>query len=114
MGSEAIGRSPTRCLAAEAAQTRRRRARTDSGAKTVAIATAQIRERSTGRPDEGRASVGGYDVVEQAHQVRQLIGLTGQYASVDELTGTENLVLIARLLGVPPGRPRPCGSWPPC
>ena len=53
-------------------------------------------------PDEGRATVGGYDVVEQAHQVRQLIGLTGQYASVDEtLTGTENLVLIARLLGIP-------------
>jgi oleandomycin transport system ATP-binding protein len=52
-------------------------------------------------PDEGRATVGGYDVVEQAHQVRQLIGLTGQYASVDEtLTGTENLVLIARLLGI--------------
>jgi oleandomycin transport system ATP-binding protein len=53
-------------------------------------------------PDEGWATVGGYDVVEQAHQVRQLIGLTGQYASVDEtLTGTENLVLIARLLGIP-------------
>ena len=53
-------------------------------------------------PDAGRATVGGYDVVEQAHQVRQLIGLTGQYASVDEtLTGTENLVLIARLLGIP-------------
>jgi oleandomycin transport system ATP-binding protein len=56
-------------------------------------------------PDEGRATVGGYDVVEQAHQVRQLIGLTGQYASVDEtLTGTENLVLIARLLGIPRDR----------
>ena len=53
-------------------------------------------------PDEGRATVGGYDVVEQAHQVRQLIGLTGQYASVDEtLTGTENLMFIARLLGIP-------------
>jgi oleandomycin transport system ATP-binding protein len=36
----------------------------------------------------------------QAHQVRQLIGLTGQYASVDEtLTGTENLVLLGRLTG---------------
>src|SRR5262245_40636704 len=54
------------------------------------------------QPDAGRATVGGYDVVDQAHQVRQLIGLTGQYASVDEnLTGTENLVLIGRLLGVP-------------
>jgi oleandomycin transport system ATP-binding protein len=53
------------------------------------------------RPDEGHATVGGYDVVRQAHQVRQLIGLTGQYASVDEtLTGVENLVLIGRLLGL--------------
>jgi oleandomycin transport system ATP-binding protein len=54
------------------------------------------------RPDAGHATVGGYDVVRNAHQVRQLIGLTGQYASVDEaLTGTENLQLIARLLGMP-------------
>jgi oleandomycin transport system ATP-binding protein len=54
------------------------------------------------RPDAGRASVGGYDVVADAHPVRQLIGLTGQYASVDEsLTGLENLVLIGRLLGLP-------------
>jgi oleandomycin transport system ATP-binding protein len=52
------------------------------------------------RPDAGHATVGGYDVVRQAHQVRSLIGLTGQYASVDEtLTGVENLVLIGRLLG---------------
>jgi oleandomycin transport system ATP-binding protein len=52
------------------------------------------------RPDAGHATVGGYDVVRQAHQVRTLIGLTGQYASVDEtLTGTENLLLIGRLLG---------------
>ncbi|HEY1821854.1 MAG TPA: ATP-binding cassette domain-containing protein [Trebonia sp.] len=51
-------------------------------------------------PDEGRASVLGYDVTSQAHQVRQLVGLTGQYASVDEtLTGTENLVLLGRLTG---------------
>ena len=54
------------------------------------------------QPDAGRATVGGYDVVREAHQVRQLIGLTGQYASVDEnLTGTENLLLIGRLLGMP-------------
>jgi len=54
------------------------------------------------KPDAGRATVGGYDVVREAHQVRQLIGLTGQYASVDDtLTGTENLVLIGRLLGMP-------------
>src|SRR2546425_12172980 len=37
-----------------------------------------------------------------AHQVRQLIGLTGQYASVDEgLTGINNLIMIGRLLGLP-------------
>jgi oleandomycin transport system ATP-binding protein len=54
------------------------------------------------QPDAGHATVGGYDVVRQAHQVRQLIGMTGQYASVDEtLTGAENLLLIGRLLGVP-------------
>ncbi|WP_460662801.1 ATP-binding cassette domain-containing protein [Kribbella swartbergensis] len=52
------------------------------------------------RPDQGRATVGGYDVLREAHQVRQLIGLTGQYAAVDEnLTGAENLLLIGRLLG---------------
>ncbi len=52
------------------------------------------------RPDEGHATVAGYDVVRQAHQVRALIGLTGQYASVDEtLTGAENLQLIGRLVG---------------
>ena len=53
------------------------------------------------RPDQGHATVGGYDVVTQAHQVRQLIALTGQYAAVDEsLTGVENLLLIGRLLGL--------------
>ena len=53
------------------------------------------------RPDSGTARVGGFDVVSQAHQVRQLIGLTGQYASVDDaLTGTENLIVIGRLLGM--------------
>jgi oleandomycin transport system ATP-binding protein len=51
------------------------------------------------RPDGGRALVGGYDVVRQADRVRELIGLTGQYAAVDEeLTGRDNLVLIGRLL----------------
>jgi oleandomycin transport system ATP-binding protein len=54
------------------------------------------------RPDGGYATVGGFDVVRQAHRVRRLIGLTGQYASVDEtLTGAENLLLIGRLLGQP-------------
>jgi oleandomycin transport system ATP-binding protein len=53
-------------------------------------------------PDAGYARVCGYDVVRQAHQVRRQIGLTGQYASVDEaLTGAENLILIGRLLGLP-------------
>ncbi|MUL43552.1 ATP-binding cassette domain-containing protein [Streptomonospora sp. PA3] len=52
------------------------------------------------QPDSGHAVVGGYDVVREPHQVRRQIGLTGQYAAVDEdLTGTQNLVLIARLLG---------------
>src|SRR6476646_6457808 len=51
--------------------------------------------------DSGSALVGGYDVATQPHQVRRTIGLTGQYASVDEdLTGTENLVMIGQLLGL--------------
>jgi oleandomycin transport system ATP-binding protein len=51
------------------------------------------------RPDGGSARVGGFDVVGEPHKVRPLLGLTGQYAAVDEeLTGYENLVLIARLL----------------
>src|SRR5580692_9919787 len=53
------------------------------------------------RPDGGEASVCGYDTQRDAHQVRQLIGLTGQYASVDEgLSGTNNLIMIGRLLGL--------------
>jgi daunorubicin resistance ABC transporter ATP-binding subunit len=52
-------------------------------------------------PDAGRALVGGYDVTREAGKVRELIGLTGQYASVDEqLTGAQNLVLVGRLLGL--------------
>jgi len=51
------------------------------------------------RPDEGHASVGGYDVVRQPTAVRRLIGLTGQYASVDEdLSGMQNLLLMGALL----------------
>jgi oleandomycin transport system ATP-binding protein len=51
------------------------------------------------KPDAGRAEVSGYDVLKEPARVRAKIGLTGQYASVDEeLTGTENLVMIARLL----------------
>jgi len=53
-------------------------------------------------PDSGRASVGGYDVVRQPGEVRRLIGLTGQYAAVDELlSGNENLYMLGRLLGFP-------------
>jgi oleandomycin transport system ATP-binding protein len=51
------------------------------------------------RPDAGSAFVAGVDVLRQPQRVRRRIGLTGQYASVDEdLTGTQNLVLIGRLL----------------
>jgi oleandomycin transport system ATP-binding protein len=54
------------------------------------------------KPDAGRATVGGLDVVRDAARVRRRIGLTGQYATVDEdLTGAENLVLLGRLLDLP-------------
>ncbi|MFD8150122.1 ATP-binding cassette domain-containing protein [Streptomyces sp. NPDC059720] len=50
-------------------------------------------------PDAGRATVAGYDAVRQPRQLRRVIGLTGQYASVDEkLSGWENLYMIGRLL----------------
>ncbi|RHA43606.1 ATP-binding cassette domain-containing protein [Cellulomonas rhizosphaerae] len=50
-------------------------------------------------PDAGHATIAGFDVVKQSQQVRQSIGLTGQYASVDEdLTGRQNLVLFGTLL----------------
>jgi oleandomycin transport system ATP-binding protein len=53
------------------------------------------------KPDSGQARLCGYDVVADATAVRQLLALTGQYASVDdELTGTENLIMICRLLGL--------------
>ncbi|WP_402467287.1 ATP-binding cassette domain-containing protein [Isoptericola aurantiacus] len=52
------------------------------------------------RPDGGTARVLGHDVVRDADAVRGAVGLTGQYASVDEdLTGTENLLMLARLYG---------------
>lgn len=51
------------------------------------------------KPDEGRVVVGGLDVMRHPARVRQLIGLTGQYATVDEeLTGRENLLMLGRLL----------------
>ncbi|MCD9594286.1 ATP-binding cassette domain-containing protein [Streptomyces sp. 8ZJF_21] len=50
-------------------------------------------------PDAGTAVVAGYDAVRQPRQLRRTIGLTGQYASVDEkLPGWENLYMIGRLL----------------
>jgi len=53
------------------------------------------------RIDSGEAKIFGYDVRREAHAVRQLIGVTGQYASVDEnLTGRENLRLFGRLQGL--------------
>ncbi|GIL28064.1 ATP-binding cassette domain-containing protein [Actinocatenispora comari] len=59
-------------------------------------------------PDEGRATVAGHDVVRDAPRVRELIGLTGQYASVDEdLTALENLVLIGQLLNLRRREARP-------
>ncbi|MGA5700101.1 ATP-binding cassette domain-containing protein [Peterkaempfera bronchialis] len=51
------------------------------------------------KPDAGSATVAGWDVLRQPRQLRRAIGLTGQYASVDEmLSGRENLYLIGRLL----------------
>ncbi|WP_026924526.1 daunorubicin resistance protein DrrA family ABC transporter ATP-binding protein [Glycomyces arizonensis] len=53
-------------------------------------------------PTAGTARVGGFDIVRDAPHVRTLIGLTGQFAGVDELlTGEENLRFIGRLLGMP-------------
>jgi daunorubicin resistance ABC transporter ATP-binding subunit len=53
-------------------------------------------------PDSGRAQILGHDVVREASRVRQLIGLAGQYATVDEhLTGRENLRMVGRLTHLP-------------
>ena len=54
------------------------------------------------KPTSGRATVGGIDVVAQPDAVRRSIGLTGQYAAVDEyLTGRENLDMVGRLYHLP-------------
>ena len=54
------------------------------------------------RPDEGSVRIDGYDALRDPVAVRRRIGLTGQYASVDEnFTGLENLELVGRLLGNP-------------
>jgi len=59
------------------------------------------------RPDSGRATVLGYDVVRDARRVREVIGLSGQYAAVDEnLTGSENLWMFGRLYQLPSGTAR--------
>jgi oleandomycin transport system ATP-binding protein len=59
------------------------------------------------RPDAGQARVSGFDVVRQPDDVRRAIGLTGQYATVDEeLSGIENLMLVARLLELPRSQAR--------
>ena len=50
------------------------------------------------KPDSGSATVAGVDVIKNPDQVRKLIGLSGQYAAVDEtLTGWDNLVMFGRL-----------------
>jgi ABC-2 type transport system ATP-binding protein len=50
------------------------------------------------RPDAGRATVAGFDVAKEPDAIRKVIGLSGQYAAVDEnLTGSENLWLFGRL-----------------
>ncbi|MCL4309863.1 MAG: ATP-binding cassette domain-containing protein [Actinomycetota bacterium] len=50
------------------------------------------------RPDAGHVEVGGLDVVSRAAEVREIIGLAGQFAAVDDhLTGRENLEMVARL-----------------
>ncbi|MBA2757764.1 MAG: ATP-binding cassette domain-containing protein [Chloroflexi bacterium] len=54
------------------------------------------------RPDAGRATIAGLDVVRQAQEIRSVIGLSGQYAAVDEnLTGRENLWMFGRLYQLP-------------
>ena len=55
------------------------------------------------KPDAGTASVAGFDVVKKPNSVRRVIGLTGQYAAVDEyLTGRENLRMFGDLYHLPP------------
>jgi ABC-2 type transport system ATP-binding protein len=52
------------------------------------------------KPDAGSATVMGHDLIQSPHEVRASIAMTGQFASLDEdLTGRENLVLLARLWG---------------
>jgi ABC-2 type transport system ATP-binding protein len=67
-----------------------------SGKTTVRILTTLL------RPDSGAARVDGIDVLRQPQRVRRVIGLSGQYAAVDEnLTARENLWMFGRLYGLP-------------
>ncbi|MEA2371568.1 MAG: type transport system ATP-binding protein [Solirubrobacteraceae bacterium] len=62
------------------------------------------------RADAGTARVAGLDVVSQAAELREKIGLAGQYAAIDEnLTGLENLTMVGRLYGAPRGRAKARG-----
>ncbi len=74
--------------------------------------TTTVRMMSTlSTPTSGTARVLGYDVVTHPSDVRRLMGLTGQVATVDELlTGRENLRLIGALYGVPRRRLRAVGD----
>ncbi|WP_435592665.1 ATP-binding cassette domain-containing protein [Nocardia sp. bgisy118] len=63
------------------------------------------------RPTIGRVEIGGLDVVADATEVRRRIGVTGQYAGLDEfLTARENLELIGRLAGLRRGAARACAD----
>ena len=62
-------------------------------------------------PDEGSATVAGFDVVRDAVQLRPVIGLAGQFAAVDEnLTGLENLEMVGRLYHLPRSEARRRGE----
>jgi ABC-2 type transport system ATP-binding protein len=59
------------------------------------------------KPDSGSATIGGIDVLREPQKVRRTIGLSGQYAAVDEnLTGSENLWMFGRLYGLETGEAR--------
>jgi ABC-2 type transport system ATP-binding protein len=59
------------------------------------------------RPDSGSATLGGVDVLAQPDQVRRMIGVSGQYAAVDEnMTGFENLDMVGRLYHLSPEESR--------
>src|SRR4051812_40967702 len=63
------------------------------------------------KPDAGTARVTGLDVVAQAAELRERIGLAGQYAAIDEnLTGLENLVMVGRLYGMPRAQAKARGT----